>query len=157
MALDDRADSAPRAPLRVRPRAASRWRFLRAYATTFRILATYLWLGIGARFFGEGFRSSRLTEAHARSARRLYVAIVELQGLFIKVGQLLSIMAAALPSEFRRELEGLQDQVPPRPYTEIRDGRYRCEFCCTPRGLRCGARRPVLTCRSTLWPADTRA
>jgi ubiquinone biosynthesis protein len=127
MALDDGAAPEPRAPLRVRPRAASRWRFLRAYATTFRILATYLWLGLGARVFGEGFRASRITEAHARSARRLYVAIVELQGLFIKVGQLLSIMAAALPNEFRRELEGLQDQVPPRPYTEIRE-RIEREF-----------------------------
>src|SRR5262249_19696977 len=43
----------------------------------------------------------------------------ELQGLFIKVGQLLSIMANFLPAEFRSGLAGLQDQVPPRPYREI--------------------------------------
>ncbi len=126
-AIDSAPEASSKPALRVRPKAASRWRFLRAYATTFRILGTYLWLGIGARFFGEGFRESRITRAHANSARRLYNAIVELQGLFIKVGQLLSIMAAALPSEFRSELEGLQDQVPPRPYDEIR-ARIEKEF-----------------------------
>ena len=116
-----------RPPLAVRPQAISRWRFLRAYATTFRILGTYFWLGLGARFFGEPFRTSRLAAAHERSARRLYTAIVELQGLFIKVGQLLSIMAAALPKEFRQELEGLQDQIPPRPFEELR-ARIEQEF-----------------------------
>lgn len=126
-AIDSAPEASSKPALRVRPKAASRWRFLRAYATTFRILGTYLWLGLGARFFGEGFRESRITRAHANSARRLYNAIVELQGLFIKVGQLLSIMAAALPSEFRSELEGLQDQVPPRPYDEIR-ARIEKEF-----------------------------
>ncbi|HTN92494.1 MAG TPA: AarF/ABC1/UbiB kinase family protein, partial [Sorangium sp.] len=45
--------------------------------------------------------------------------IVELQGLFIKVGQMLSIMANFLPATLRAGLEGLQDQVPPRPYEEI--------------------------------------
>ena len=47
--------------------------------------------------------------------RRVERTIISLQGLFIKVGQLLSIMANFLPEEFRSELEGLQDQVPPRP------------------------------------------
>jgi len=49
----------------------------------------------------------------------VYATILRLQGLFIKVGQLLSIMANFLPAEFRSELEGLQDQVPPRPFGEI--------------------------------------
>jgi predicted unusual protein kinase regulating ubiquinone biosynthesis (AarF/ABC1/UbiB family) len=41
--------------------------------------------------------------------------------LFIKVGQLISIMTNFLPEEFRRELEGLQDAVPPRPYKDIEE------------------------------------
>ena len=53
--------------------------------------------------------------------------MVALQGLFIKVGQLISIMANFLPEAFRRELEGLQDQVPPRPYKDI-EARLREEF-----------------------------
>ena len=52
---------------------------------------------------------------------------VELQGLFIKVGQLISIMTNFLPEEFRRELEGLQDAVPPRPYEDI-EARIREEL-----------------------------
>ena len=64
--------------------------------------------------------------------------MVELQGLFIKVGQLISIMANFLPEAFRRELEGLQDQVPPRPYQDI-EARLREEF--GGRGARRGVRR----------------
>jgi ubiquinone biosynthesis protein len=39
--------------------------------------------------------------------------------LFIKVGQVLSIMANFLPDAFRTGLERLQDQVPPRPFRDI--------------------------------------
>src|SRR5262249_46072325 len=56
---------------------------------------------------------------HLRNARRVQRTILELQGLFIKVGQLLSIMANFLPAQFRAGLEALQDRVPPRPYREI--------------------------------------
>ncbi len=127
LAVDAPAHEAPRLKTSEGTAEISRWRFLRAYGTTFQILGTYLGLSLGAKLFGEDFRLRHITEAHARSARRLYVTIVELQGLFIKVGQLLSIMAAALPIEFRKELEGLQDQVPPRPYSEIR-ARIESEF-----------------------------
>ena len=57
---------------------------------------------------------------HRKNARRIEAAILRLQGLFIKVGQLISIMTNFLPEEFREELEGLQDQVPPRPYERHR-------------------------------------
>ena len=40
-------------------------------------------------------------EKHQRNARRIEAAILELQGLFIKVGQLISIMTNFLPDEFR--------------------------------------------------------
>src|SRR5205814_733270 len=72
--------------------------------------------------------AARLSEtAHRRNARRVEAAIVALQGLFIKVGQLISIMANFLPEAFRRELQGLQDNVPPRPYADI-EARLREEF-----------------------------
>src|SRR5215472_8555341 len=99
--------------------SVSGWRFLRAYATTFSVIASYLALSLGSRFLGRGWRESRLASVHTRNARRVYKTILRLQGLFIKVGQLLSIMANFLPEEFRVELEALQDQVPPRPFREI--------------------------------------
>src|ERR1700690_156638 len=70
----------------------------------------------------------RLTlSKHRRNARRIEAAILRLRGLFIKVGQLISIMANVLPDAFREELQRLQDQVPPRPYRDI-EARLREEF-----------------------------
>jgi predicted unusual protein kinase regulating ubiquinone biosynthesis (AarF/ABC1/UbiB family) len=68
-----------------------------------------------------------MNEAHKRNARRVENTLVALQGLFIKVGQLLSIMANFLPEEFRNGLERLQDRVPPRAFSEIAD-RIQMEF-----------------------------
>jgi predicted unusual protein kinase regulating ubiquinone biosynthesis (AarF/ABC1/UbiB family) len=104
---------------RVRPASVNRWRFIRAYATTFAVIASYSWLSFRARFFGHAWRAARVLGVHKRNARRVYATILQLQGVFIKVGQLLSIMANFLPDAFRSELEGLQDQVPPRPFEEI--------------------------------------
>ncbi len=107
--------------------SVGRWRFLRAYATTFLVIASYLWLGLRARYNGRAWRDERIDGVHTRNARRVYATILQLQGLFIKVGQLLSIMANFLPPAFRGELETLQDQVPPRPYAEIAE-RLRMEL-----------------------------
>ena len=102
-----------------RSASVGRWRFLRAYTTTFLVIASYMWFAARARVFGQAWRVARVSDVHMRNARRVYTTILRLQGLFIKVGQLLSIMANFLPAEFRSELEALQDQVPPRPYAEI--------------------------------------
>jgi predicted unusual protein kinase regulating ubiquinone biosynthesis (AarF/ABC1/UbiB family) len=111
---------APRSPRRGhRGASVGRWRFVRAYSTTFAVIASYLWLRTRARLFGRSWRDANLGVTHRNNARRVYATILQLQGLFIKVGQLLSIMANFLPHEFRAELEALQDQVPPRPYAEI--------------------------------------
>jgi predicted unusual protein kinase regulating ubiquinone biosynthesis (AarF/ABC1/UbiB family) len=102
---------AKRPPLRIRS--------VRAYWATFRVIFSYLWLRFRARFHSDAWIENRLQRLHLRNARRIEGTIVELQGLFIKVGQLISIMTNFLPEEFRRELEGLQDAVPPRPYADM--------------------------------------
>jgi predicted unusual protein kinase regulating ubiquinone biosynthesis (AarF/ABC1/UbiB family) len=61
----------------------------------------------------------RWKKVHARNARRLYRGFVRLRGVYIKLGQILSIMGTFLPRVFTRELEGLQDEVPQRPYKHI--------------------------------------
>jgi ubiquinone biosynthesis protein len=109
----------PELPVAFRKRGANRWRFVRAYTTTFQVIFSYLTLFWAAKLFGRGYRDQNIKAVHKANAKRVYATILELQGLFIKVGQLLSIMANFLPEEFRAELEGLQDQVPPRPYSEI--------------------------------------
>jgi len=108
-----------RPKVRYRARGVNRWRFVRAYTTTFTVIFSYLWLVWRTKLLGKTYRDRNIAGVHKRNARRVYETILELQGLFIKVGQLLSIMANFLPEEFRAELEGLQDQVPPRPYAEI--------------------------------------
>ncbi|SMH44499.1 Predicted unusual protein kinase regulating ubiquinone biosynthesis, AarF/ABC1/UbiB family [Rathayibacter oskolensis] len=55
-----------------------------------------------------------------RFARSFHVLAVELGGLMIKVGQFMSSRLDVLPPEITRELEGLQDEVPPVPFAEIR-------------------------------------
>src|SRR6266542_70042 len=101
-----------------RPRVQS-YRFIRAYWTTFQVIFAYLGLGLGRRLFGTRWYEQRIGEAHRRNALRVERTILKLQGLFIKVGQLLSIMANFLPEQFRTGLEALQDQVPPRPFEDI--------------------------------------
>jgi predicted unusual protein kinase regulating ubiquinone biosynthesis (AarF/ABC1/UbiB family) len=114
---DDRESKRP--PLRIRS-----WR---AYWTTFRVIGSYLWLRLRARFHSDAWIEHTLRAIHLRNARRIERTIIELQGLFIKVGQLISIMTNFLPEEFRRELEGLQDSVPPRPYKDM-EARLREEL-----------------------------
>src|SRR5262245_11632515 len=100
-------------------RAPLRTRSVRAYWTTFLVIASYLWLRVRARFHSDAWVEHNLRTTHLRNARRIERTICQLQGLFIKVGQLISIMTNFLPEEFRRQLEGLQDTVPPRPYADI--------------------------------------
>ena len=61
-------------------------------------------------------RSKRLT----RIAKRFHVLAVDLGGLMIKVGQFMSSRLDVLPPEITKELEGLQDEVPPVPFAAIR-------------------------------------
>lgn len=97
-----------------------RFRAARAYWLTLRILAGYLWLRALKPFVGESRYNSLLLARHRANSKRLVVAILELGGLFIKVGQLISILTNFLPPEFRAELEQLQDSVPARPIEEVR-------------------------------------
>jgi predicted unusual protein kinase regulating ubiquinone biosynthesis (AarF/ABC1/UbiB family) len=101
-------------------------RFFLAYSCTFRVIFSYLWIRFWSRWRSDEWIDRRLHAAHLRNARRIQRTICELQGLFIKVGQLISIMTNFLPEEFRRQLEGLQDHVPPRPYVDI-EARVRAE------------------------------
>ena len=57
----------------------------------------------------------RAPALHARNGRRVRTSILRLRGLFIKAGQLASVLTNLLPEPFRAELEGLQDRVPASP------------------------------------------
>ncbi len=114
-----RFSAATKPPRAYRPDALKRRRFLKAYYVTFRVIWSYVWLKLKAKAFGRAVWDREVAEVHRASAKRIERTLLELQGLFIKVGQALSILAGFLPAEFREELEGMQDQVPPRPIEEI--------------------------------------
>ncbi len=118
--LPSAGSEAPERPQGSRAPARHSYRFVRAYWTTFLVLGSYLWTFTMARVRGERWLDERLSSVHAKNAKRVMTTIVELQGLFIKVGQLLSVLANFLPAPFRDGLAALQDRVPPRPTDEIR-------------------------------------
>jgi predicted unusual protein kinase regulating ubiquinone biosynthesis (AarF/ABC1/UbiB family) len=96
-----------------------RFRALRAYWVTFQVVMSYLSVRLQARFRSSAALERLLMRKHRRNAGRILRAIHRLQGLYIKVGQLISILSNVLPEEFRAGLETLQDRVPPRPLADI--------------------------------------
>ena len=114
--------------MRYPPCAVSgRARLFSAYFVTTQVALSYFGLSISRRFRSPEAMQRLTLAKHRRNARRIEAAILRLRGLFIKVGQLISIMANVLPDAFREELQRLQDQVPPRPYRDI-EARLREEF-----------------------------
>lgn len=89
-------------------------------------LATLIFFGYGSqllltRYFpNKAWLERRWARLHAKNARRLALRFSELGGVFIKMGQVLSVMASILPPIFGTELSKLQDAVPPKPFEQIR-------------------------------------
>jgi ubiquinone biosynthesis protein len=103
------------------------FRHLRRYEQVGRILTRYGFghvltqLGIGRAITPglERLRFSSSAVLRATPAERLRMAIEELGPTFIKLGQILSTRGDLLPIEFIRELEKLQDTVPPTDFDLI--------------------------------------
>lgn len=59
------------------------------------------------------------SEKLSKQGKKLYQALVDLGPFFIKLGQTLSVRPDILPVEYTRELEKLQDEVPPAPFEQV--------------------------------------
>jgi hypothetical protein len=57
-------------------------------------------------------RNQRLQDCHQRHAPEILQVILELKGLFIKLGQVLSVSALPVPEPYRVRFRTLQDTVP---------------------------------------------
>ena len=110
-----------------RSSARPRFRLARAYGVTARVLASYVRVRLWRPLMPAASYEQALMACHRASAQRVERAILELNGLFIKVGQLISILTNFLPEEFRSGLERLQDRIPARPLEEI-TGRIQSEL-----------------------------
>lgn len=93
-------------------------RSLRAVALLATLLTSYGWQWLLARLLGS-WGQARWERVHRRNARRVAQSFVRLRGVYIKLGQVLSVLGTFLPKAYGDELEGLQDSVPSRPFSEI--------------------------------------
>jgi ubiquinone biosynthesis protein len=64
---------------------------------------------------------ARRKRVDEKNAKRMLRGMLQLRGVFIKLGQVLSIMGGFLPRAFVKELEQLQDSVPPHPFSDLVD------------------------------------
>ncbi|HEX9227246.1 MAG TPA: AarF/UbiB family protein [Arthrobacter sp.] len=84
-------------------------------------LAVTWWFELLLPRLGLGWMAERTrTRRMQQFAQHFHGLAVDLGGLMIKVGQFLSTRLDVLPPEITQELEGLQDEVPPVPFSEIR-------------------------------------
>jgi predicted unusual protein kinase regulating ubiquinone biosynthesis (AarF/ABC1/UbiB family) len=99
-------------------------RSLRALFVFFTILGSYGAFYALRAILGRARTERRLEFVHQRNAVRLAEACTRLRGVFIKLGQVLSVLGSFLPRAYGTALERLQDRVPPRPFHEI-EGRLK--------------------------------
>lgn len=102
-------------------------RSLSALLLFWTVFGSYAFEWLLARVLSKAHARARLDRAHRKNARRLALGFSRLRGVFIKMGQVLSVMGTFLPAAYAEELEKLQDKVPPRPFPEI-EGRLTEAF-----------------------------
>ncbi len=95
------------------------YRKRKAYWTSLVVLLSYYWLHLKSKFLGKNYYENNIKALHLKNANRIKVRVQELQGLFIKFGQLISNLSNILPIEFRQPLEELQDHITAKPFSEI--------------------------------------
>lgn len=94
-------------------------RALRALSLFWTIIASYALVWVLSRLGSAAFGARRFERAHRKNAQRLATGFVELRGVFIKTGQVLSVTGTFLPAAYGEALARLQDKVPPRPFNEV--------------------------------------
>jgi predicted unusual protein kinase regulating ubiquinone biosynthesis (AarF/ABC1/UbiB family) len=94
-------------------------RSLRALIMFWTIFASYAWGWLIDKWVSANKRDAHWDRVHSRNAHRLAHGFMRLRGVFIKLGQVLSVLGGFLPKAYGRELEQLHDSVPPHNFREI--------------------------------------
>lgn len=99
----------------------------RAVPRTLRVFWWSLWAAYHYKVLAASFAADAITEEtyreqlgemHRRAARRLLKVCQRNGGVYVKAGQL-AVSTQAVPPQYREELEGLEDRVPPRPFSDV--------------------------------------
>ncbi len=83
------------------------------------IFASYAWGWLRAKWVPADGRDAHWSPIHSRNAARLARGFMRLRGVFIKLGQVLSVLGGFLPKEYGIALEQLQDRVPPHRFGDV--------------------------------------
>ena len=97
-----------------------RKRFLKGLFIALRIIISYKTVKVAGMFRSSEWKEAYLKNLHRKNAALITEKALQMKGVMIKVGQFLSSRIDFLPDEYIEELSGLQDQVPPHEYGEIR-------------------------------------
>jgi len=102
-------------------RSQLRRRYLRIMSFFSRVILGFIfWEIILARIGFRGLTRRTRSERYRRVAVQFRVLAIRMGGVMIKVGQFLSSRLDVLPPEITAELSGLQDEVPPEKFEDIR-------------------------------------
>ena len=86
-----------------------------------RLILSVIWWDIILVKFGLKNLSARTrSERYGKAAGRFRLLAIDMGGVMIKVGQFLSTRLDVLPREITDELQGLQDEVQPEAFSDIR-------------------------------------
>ncbi|XP_057959239.1 uncharacterized protein LOC131151828 [Malania oleifera] len=94
-------------------------RRLKVFTAALIIYLDYKTLQQREKWISTHKRAALWEKAHQRNAKRVLSLIIELEGLWVKLGQYLSTRADVLPEAYICLLKQLQDSLPPRPLQEV--------------------------------------
>ncbi|KAL7001850.1 hypothetical protein U1Q18_002998 [Sarracenia purpurea var. burkii] len=94
-------------------------RRMKVFTLAFVIYLDYKALQQREKLMRKTKRAALWERAHERNAKRVLNLMIELEGLWVKLGQYLSTRADVLPEAYISLLKQLQDSLPPRPVEEV--------------------------------------
>ncbi|KAH7846656.1 hypothetical protein Vadar_016567 [Vaccinium darrowii] len=94
-------------------------RRMKVFTLAFIIYMDYKALQQREKFIRKSKRAALWERLHERNAKRVLSLMIELEGLWVKLGQYLSTRADVLPKAYITQLKQLQDSLPPRPVDEV--------------------------------------
>ncbi|KAJ0730693.1 putative carboxylesterase [Helianthus annuus] len=94
-------------------------RRMKVFSLAILIYLDYKSLKHRQKWTSDSEKAALWEKAHERNANRIVKLIIELEGMWVKMGQYFSVRADGLPGAYPRLLKQLQDSLPPRCLKEV--------------------------------------